>query len=182
MATGLPGGTSFMEDYTYHLGPGEPKILGAHMLEVCPSIADGRRAARSTRWASATARTRSGWCSTPSRGRRSSSASPTWVTGSVWWPTRSTSCRPTSRCPSCRSLARCGSRGPTFATSTEAWLLAGGPHHTVLSSAVGARERWRTSPTWPRTELLVIDGDTTMRSFRNEVRWNQAYYRLARGF
>src|SRR5213079_2654482 len=38
MATGLPGGTSFMEDYTYHLVPGEEKILGAHMLEVCPSI------------------------------------------------------------------------------------------------------------------------------------------------
>ena len=36
MAAGLPGGTSFMEDYTYHLVPGEEKILGAHMLEVCP--------------------------------------------------------------------------------------------------------------------------------------------------
>ena len=36
MSAGRPGGTSFMEDYTYHLGPGEPKVLGAHMLEVCP--------------------------------------------------------------------------------------------------------------------------------------------------
>ena len=42
MATGLPGGTSFMEDYTYHLGEPRPRILGAHMLEVCPSIAAGR--------------------------------------------------------------------------------------------------------------------------------------------
>ena len=42
MSLGRPGGTSFMEDYTYHLGPGEPKILGAHMLEVCPSIAADR--------------------------------------------------------------------------------------------------------------------------------------------
>ena len=41
VADGLPGGTSFMEDYTYHLVPGEEKILGAHMLEVCPSIAAG---------------------------------------------------------------------------------------------------------------------------------------------
>ena len=46
MGAGQPGGTSFMEDYTYHLGPGEPKILGAHMLEVCPSIAAGRPALR----------------------------------------------------------------------------------------------------------------------------------------
>ena len=39
MTDGLPGGTSFMEDYTYHFGPGEPKVLGAHMLEVCPTVA-----------------------------------------------------------------------------------------------------------------------------------------------
>ena len=76
MADGLPGGTSFMEDYTYHLVPGEEKILGAHMLEVCPTIAGrpGRRW-RSTRWASAAARTRSGWCSTPPPAPASSSAS-----------------------------------------------------------------------------------------------------------
>ena len=43
MATGLPGGTSFMEDYTYHLTPGAEQVLGAHMLEVCPSIAAGSR-------------------------------------------------------------------------------------------------------------------------------------------
>ena len=42
MASGLPGGASFMEDYTYHLTPGEELVLGAHMLEVCPSIAAGR--------------------------------------------------------------------------------------------------------------------------------------------
>src|SRR5206468_2194128 len=41
MAEGLPGGTSFMEDYTYDLTPGAERVLGAHMLEVCPSIADG---------------------------------------------------------------------------------------------------------------------------------------------
>lgn len=42
MGRGLPGGTSFMEDYTYHLGPGTPGVLGAHMLEVCPSVAAAR--------------------------------------------------------------------------------------------------------------------------------------------
>ena len=41
MGEGLPGGTSFMEDYTYHLGDPVPEVLGAHMLEVCPSIAGG---------------------------------------------------------------------------------------------------------------------------------------------
>ena len=42
MATGLPGGTSFMEDYTYDLDPAGPRVLGAHMLEVCPTLAAGR--------------------------------------------------------------------------------------------------------------------------------------------
>ena len=42
MASGLEGGVSFMEDYTYHFDPAGPKVLGAHMLEICPSIADGR--------------------------------------------------------------------------------------------------------------------------------------------
>ena len=42
MATGLPGGTSFMEDYTYHLEPKNMKVLGAHMLEICPSVAKGK--------------------------------------------------------------------------------------------------------------------------------------------
>ena len=69
MGDGLPGGTSFMEDYTYHLGDPVPEVLGAHMLEVCPSIA-ARQAhrARSTRCRSAAARTRSGSCSTPHPG------------------------------------------------------------------------------------------------------------------
>ena len=39
MAAGLDGGTSFMEDYTYHLESGNMKILGAHMLEICESLA-----------------------------------------------------------------------------------------------------------------------------------------------
>ena len=83
MAAGLPGGTSFMEDYTYHLVPGEEKILGAHMLEVCPTITtqqpsleihplgDRRRA-----------RTRCGCGSPPTRGRAWSSGCRTWATGS----------------------------------------------------------------------------------------------------
>jgi len=41
MATGLPGGNSFMEDYTYHFQPGNEMVLGSHMLEICSSIADG---------------------------------------------------------------------------------------------------------------------------------------------
>ena len=69
---------------------------------------------------------------------------------------------------------------PDLATSTESWLLAGGPHHTVLSTAVG-REALEDFARIAGTELLVIDDDTTARQFAKELRWNQAYYRLAKG-
>jgi L-arabinose isomerase len=92
-----PRGSSFMEDYTYHFGPGEPKILGAHMLEVCPTIA------------AATPTCEIHPLGIGDRARPPWSASSTWATGSGWWPTRSRSSRPTSRCRSCPSPARCGS-------------------------------------------------------------------------
>jgi L-arabinose isomerase len=70
---------------------------------------------------------------------------------------------------------------PDLRTSTECWLMAGGPHHTVLSTAVGVEELDDLAEML-RTELLVIDGTTTPRRFLQELRWNQAYHRLALGF
>jgi L-arabinose isomerase len=69
---------------------------------------------------------------------------------------------------------------PDFTTSAEAWLTAGGAHHTVLSTAIGV-EAFRTYAELARTELLVIDETTTRERFADQVRWNQAYYRLAAG-
>jgi L-arabinose isomerase len=69
---------------------------------------------------------------------------------------------------------------PDFRTSAESWLTAGAPHHTVLSSAVGADELHDLA-TMLRTELLTIDASTEIRQFQKEIRWNQAYYRLALG-
>jgi len=70
---------------------------------------------------------------------------------------------------------------PDLSTSAESWLTAGGPHHTVLSQTVGTEEL-RDLAEMVSTELLVIDSSTTTREFAKEVRWNAAYYRLARGF
>jgi L-arabinose isomerase len=69
---------------------------------------------------------------------------------------------------------------PNLTVSTEGWLYAGGPHHTVLSSAVGV-EALVDYATIAHTELVLIDADTTIRQLHQEVRWNQAYYRLAQG-
>jgi L-arabinose isomerase len=69
---------------------------------------------------------------------------------------------------------------PDLATSAEGWLLAGAPHHTVLSSAVGL-EALVDFATIAGTELLIIDTSTTIAQLSKEIRWNQAYYRLAAG-
>ena len=67
---------------------------------------------------------------------------------------------------------------PEFATSAEAWILAGGPHHTVLSTAVGTPE-FRDLAGILSTELVVIDDSTTIPTVQNELRWSAAYHRLA---
>ena len=71
MSAGLEGGASFMEDYTYHFSPEGNKVLGAHMLEVCPSIAAANPPWKFTRWGSAAKRTRCVWSSTRRRARPS---------------------------------------------------------------------------------------------------------------
>jgi L-arabinose isomerase len=70
---------------------------------------------------------------------------------------------------------------PDLPTSAEAWITAGAPHHTVLSQAIGAEELHDLAE-MSRTELIVIDANTSPRQLAAEIRWNQAYYRLARGF
>ena len=67
---------------------------------------------------------------------------------------------------------------PSLSTSAESWLMAGGPHHTVLTKAIGV-EVLEDFAEMTRTELLVIDDATTPRSFQRELRWNAAYHRLA---
>jgi L-arabinose isomerase len=70
---------------------------------------------------------------------------------------------------------------PDLATSAESWIAAGGPHHTVLSTAVHT-EQLVDFANLLGVELLVIDGSTNRRDFADRIRWNQAYYRLAQGF
>ena len=66
---------------------------------------------------------------------------------------------------------------PSLATSAECWLEAGGPHHTVLSAAIGVEELTDFAA-MVGTELALIDAGTTHRAFRNELRWNAAAYKL----
>lgn len=69
---------------------------------------------------------------------------------------------------------------PNLRISAESWLAAGAPHHTVLSTAIGTEELTDLAE-MTRTELVVIDADTTTRGFIEERRWNPPYHRLAAG-
>ena len=178
MAAGLPGGTSFMEDYTYHLVPGEEKILGAHMLEVCPTI--------TTQQASLEIHPLSiGGREDPVRLRFTADPGPAVVAGISDLGDRFRLTvneidvvEPDEDLPSLPVACAVWEPRPSLSTSAETWLMAGAPHHTVLSKAIGS-EVFEDFAEMTRTELVVIDADTTPRSFQRELRWNAAYHRLA---
>ncbi|MBT2469132.1 L-arabinose isomerase [Streptomyces sp. ISL-66] len=181
MSAGRSGGTSFMEDYTYHLEPGRELILGAHMLEVCPTISAGVPSCEIHPLGI-------GGREDPVRLVFDAQTGPAVVVGLADMGDRFRlvaneidvvePAEPLPNLPVARAVWQ---PRPNLRTSTEAWLTAGAPHHTVLSSAIGAEELGDLADILG-TELLLIDADTTIRQFTKEIRWNQAYHRLAQGF
>ncbi|KAD4059757.1 L-arabinose isomerase [Arthrobacter yangruifuii] len=178
MGAGLPGGASLMEDYTYHLVPGEEKILGAHMLEICPSLTSHKPSLEIHPLGI-------GGREDPVRLVFDTDPGPGVVvamsdmrdrfrltanTVDVVPPDA-----PLPHLPVARAVWR---PHPDLATSAAAWLTAGAAHHTVLSTAIGA-DVVTDFAAMTGVELLLIDSSTTLRSFQHEVRWNSAYYRLA---
>ena len=180
MATGLPGGTSFMEDYTYDLSPGKERVLGAHMLEVCPTIADGRPSCEIHPLSI-------GGRGDPVRLVFTARPGPAVVAALVDLGDRFRMLvnevdvvpldEPLPRLPVARALWR---PHPDLAVAAEAWLVAGGPHHTVLTDQLGT-EVFADLAEIAGIELVVIDDGTRMREFAHELRWNEGYYRLAAG-
>ncbi|MCB0908274.1 MAG: L-arabinose isomerase, partial [Nocardioidaceae bacterium] len=179
MGAGLPGGASLMEDYTYDLVPGRELILGAHMLEVAPSLT--------------TARPRLeihplgiGGREDPVRLVFTADPGPALVVAMsdlrdrfrlVANVVRNVEAPDLPLLPVGRAVWE---PAPDFATSAACWLAAGAAHHTVMTTSVGI-EVFRDFAEMAGTELLVIDEATTVRGFRDELRWNHAYYRLAAG-
>jgi L-arabinose isomerase len=180
MAEGLPGGTSFMEDYTYDLGPGEPMLLGSHMLEICPSIAEGPVRCEIHPLGI-------GGREDPVRLVFTAAPGPAVVIGMLHLGERYRLVANTievvtpehdlPKLPVARALWR---PQPDLATAAEAWLLSGGPHHTVYTAALGI-EVLTDFAEMLRTELITIDADTRISQLTKELRWNMAYHHLARG-
>jgi L-arabinose isomerase len=180
MGLGLPGGASLMEDYTYDLTPGSEVILGAHMLEVCPTLTASRPRLE-VHPLSIGARedpVRLVFTADPGPGVVVSLADVRdrfrLVANAVDLVPPA---EPLPRLPVGRAVWR---PAPDFPTSASCWLTAGAAHHTVMSTAVGL-EAFADFARIAGTEFLAIDSSTTVAGFEQELRANAAYYRLARG-
>ncbi len=176
IAGGLSGGTSFMEDYTYHFG-GPAKVLGAHMLEVCPSIAAERPSLEIHPLSI-------GGKSDPVRLVFTAPSGPAVNASIIQLGSRFRLLvnevdvvqpdRPLPKLPVARAV---WAPRPDLGTAAAAWIYAGGAHHTGFSQAVSP-EHLQDFADMAGIELVSIDAVTTLRQFRNELRWNEAAYRL----
>jgi L-arabinose isomerase len=177
MAEGQPrSGVSFMEDYTYHLEPGRERVLGAHMLEVCPSIASGKPSLEVHRLGiggkadpcrlvfDAASGPAVNACLIDLGGRMrlitaeldvvsADHAMPKLPVASAVWIPR-----------------------PDFKRGCQAWILAGGAHHASFSYGVGA-DLFEDFAAMAGIEFVRIDAATDLRALRNELRWNEETYR-----
>ncbi|HWQ04802.1 MAG TPA: L-arabinose isomerase [Longilinea sp.] len=180
MGAGLQGGASFMEDYTYHLIPGTEKILGAHMLEVCESIAAtkprleilplsiGGKADPVRLIFDANTGPAIG-ASLMDMGQRFRMVAN--VVDVV--PTDA----PLPKLPVARALWL---PRPNLKTAAAAWIYAGGAHHTSFSYSISA-EHLRDFTSMAGIEFLLIDENTRVEEFKEKLRWNELYYLLAKG-
>jgi L-arabinose isomerase len=179
MAHGLPGGTSFMEDYTYHLEPGGMKVLGAHMLEICPSIANGKVSCEVHPLGI-------GGKEDPVRLVFDSAAGPAVNASIVDMGNRfrmivntvdvTAPDQPMPNLPVARAMWK---PHPYLPTAAAAWIHAGGAHHFGFSLAL-TTEHFEDFAEMADVELLLIDQTTDLRGFKNEIRWNDAAYTSAR--
>jgi len=172
---GDSGSTSFMEDYTYHLDPDRPLVLGAHMLEICPSIA-------ATKPRVEVHPLGIGGKEDPARLVFDAKTGPALNASLIDLGHRyrlivneveAVAVPQMPKLPVARAVWECK---PSFETAVSAWIYAGGAHHTGYSYTVKA-EQLRDFAEIAGIEIVVIDEDTKLESFRNELRWNEASFR-----
>ncbi|MEO6290152.1 MAG: L-arabinose isomerase [Ginsengibacter sp.] len=177
MATGLPGGNSFMEDYTYHFEPGNEMVLGSHMLEICPSIAVGKPS-----------------CEIHPLGI-GSKADPVRLVFDVSAGAALNACvidmgnrfrllvneveaiAPEHDLPNLPVARVLWKPYPDMNTGCAAWILAGGAHHTCFSQNLTS-EHLEDFADMAGIETVFIDKETKLRNLKNELRWSDVYYQL----
>jgi len=180
MSKGMKGGSSFMEDYTYHLEPGNEAVLGAHMLEICPSIAakkprlevqplgiGGKDAPARLIFESETGDAMN--VTIVDMGSRFRiivntldvvdplAEMPNLPVASAYWKTH-----------------------PNLEDGAAAWIYAGGTHHSAFTLAL-TPEYIETFAEYADVEYILIDKQTKVDELKKELRWNDLYYHLAKG-
>ncbi|MBL7697887.1 MAG: L-arabinose isomerase [Chitinophagaceae bacterium] len=175
MATGLPGGNSFMEDYTYHFDPKNEMVLGAHMLEICESIADGKARceihplgiggkADPVRLVFNTAPGNAINVSVVDMGNRFR-----FLVNDV------TVVKPEHDIPRLPVARVLWKPLPDMKTGCTAWLLAGGAHHTCFSQNLTV-EHLEDFTEMAGVEMIHIGQSTNISALKNELRWNGIYF------
>jgi L-arabinose isomerase len=170
-----------MEDYTYDLAPDSLKVLGAHMLEICPSIAEGKPSLEAHPLGI-------GGKADPVRLVFDTPPGPALNASMIDLGNRFRLLlnevevvrpdKPLPKLPVARAVWVCK---PDLPTAAAAWIYAGGAHHTGFSPAV-TTEMLEDFGEIAGLETLIIDAKTTVRAFRQELRCNEVYYSLASGF
>jgi L-arabinose isomerase len=180
MATGLKGGTSFMEDYTYHLDPKGMKVLGAHMLEVCPSIAGGKPSLEVHPLGI-------GGKEDPPRlvfnVPQGSGVNVSVVDMGNRFRMLINPCKvvkPDADLPKLPVARVLWQPAPNLKTAAEAWILGGGAHHTGFSMALTA-EHIEDFAEMADIEYLIIDKSTTISEFKKDIRVNEIYHMFRNG-
>ncbi len=180
MSAGLEGGTSFMEDYTYHFSPSGDKVLGAHMLEVCPSIAAAKPSLE-------THPLGIGGKEDPVRLVFDSQTGPAINASIIDLGNRfRLIVNPTEVVPPDEPLPKLPvARAlwvpqPNLKVAAAAWILAGGAHHTGFSLSLTA-EHMEDFAMMAGVEFLLIDENATLAEVKKELKWNDVYYHLGLG-
>jgi L-arabinose isomerase len=178
MGSGLDGGTSFMEDYTYDLSGAKPKVLGAHMLEVCETLAE-KKASLEIHPLSIGAK------ADPPRLVFNIRPGPAVNATLLDMGNRFRLVvnpvevvqpdQPLTKLPVARAI---WIPQPDLKTAACAWILAGGAHHTGFSQCVTA-EHLEDFAEMAGVEFLLIDKDTKLADFKKELRWNEVYHWMA---
>ncbi|MGL6199601.1 MAG: L-arabinose isomerase [Lachnospiraceae bacterium] len=169
-------GTSFMEDYTYNLVPGKEGILQSHMLEVCPSIADGPISIKEQPLSMGDREDPARLVFTAKEGR-GIATSLIDLGDRFRLIINDVNCKKTEKpMPKLPVATAFWTPEPNLATGAEAWILAGGAHHTAFSYDLTSEQMgdWAAGM---GIEAVYIDKDTNIRQFKNELRWNDLAYR-----
>jgi len=176
MGSGLKGGNSFMEDYTYHFDPNNELVLGSHMLEICESIAKGKPSCEVHPLGI-------GGKADPVRLVFNSAAGPAINASVIDMGNRFrllvnevVAVDPIQSLPKLPVARVLWKPYPDMKTGCAAWILAGGAHHTCYSQNLTA-ENLQDFAEIAGIEYVLIGKNTNLYNFKNELRWNEAYYK-----